>query len=374
MPRIHVTIVLPDRDGKGGIARIMTYLSRAIAARHPGIILSAHATRLTQRRLLNHASVPFGLAAFAWACARGRVDVAHINVAPRGSTWRKGLYVAVARAFGTAVILHLHGSGYDAYYAGLGLRRQAAVRALFGRAHHVVALSGFWAAFIRDCLKVPGDRVVEIPNGVPAVAGAAPRAAGEEDVPRIVFLGELGPRKGVDVLIDALARLAGEGLAWRAVLGGNGAVAAAQAQAQRLGTADRIDFPGWVGEADVDRYLQGSDIFVLPSRAENQPVAILEAMARARPVIATTIGAIPEQVIDGETGLLVPPGDVEALAGALRIVLTDAPRRAAMGAAGLARFQRLFSVEACAERFVALYEAANLEGDDLRLQEPVRPE
>jgi glycosyltransferase involved in cell wall biosynthesis len=358
MPPINVSIVLPDGlGGKGGIARIITYLMREIEAHHPDIRVSAHATRLTERKLLNHASVPIGLAAFALACARGRIDVAHINVAPRGSTWRKGLYVAVARAFGKPVILHLHGSGYNEFYAGLSQQKQSAVRNLFGKAQHVVALSAFWSAFVRDALKIAPDHIAEIPNGVPAVPGAAPRAVGDGP-PRIVFLGILGQRKGVDVLIDALAKVAGEGLAWQAVLGGNGEVAAAQEQAQRLGIADRISFPGWVGEEEVHRYLSDGDIFVLPSRAENQPVAILEAMARARPVIATRIGAIPEQVADGETGLLVEPGDVDSLAAALRTLIADAPRRSAMGAAGLDRFARFFSVESCASRFADLYRSS----------------
>jgi glycosyltransferase involved in cell wall biosynthesis len=94
---------------------------------------------------------------------------------------------------------------------------------------------------------------------------------------------------------------------------------------------------------------------VLPSRAENQPVAILEAMARGVPVIATAIGAIPEQVVDGETGLLVPPGDAGRLQAALERLLNAPDQRAAMGAAARWRYEEHFSIAQCANAFGRLY-------------------
>jgi glycosyltransferase involved in cell wall biosynthesis len=175
-----------------------------------------------------------------------------------------------------------------------------------------------------------------------------------------VDLGEVGERKGVDVLLEALADLSRRGLAWRAVIAGNGAVAKAAARAGELAIADRISFPGWVGEADADALLRRADIFVLPSRAENQPVAIIEAMARAVPVVASGISGIPDQVIDGETGLLVAPGDMVGLADALATLAAAPELRERYGRAGLLRFEDRFSVIACTERFVALYRAMHL--------------
>jgi glycosyltransferase involved in cell wall biosynthesis len=110
-----------------------------------------------------------------------------------------------------------------------------------------------------------------------------------------------------------------------------------------------------VDEAGADKVLRGADLLVLPSRAENQPVAILEAMARGLPVVSTRIGGIPQQVLDGETGLLVEPDDVAQLAQALADLILSPERRAAYGQAGLRRFEAHFSVAACAERFAELY-------------------
>jgi glycosyltransferase involved in cell wall biosynthesis len=101
--------------------------------------------------------------------------------------------------------------------------------------------------------------------------------------------------------------------------------------------------------------LADSDIFVLPSLVENQPVSILEAMAHALPVVATPVGGIPEQVVDGETGMLVPPADAGALAGALERLCADPERRRAMGERGLERWRRDYSLEATAAKLIGLY-------------------
>ncbi len=339
--------------GQGGIGRVMAYLARELARTQPDIELVPYRSRWSESGLAKHVLAMPALAAFVIGVRRA--DVAHINVAPRGSTWRKMLFAGAARMAGVPVVLHLHGSGYHEFYAGLSAARQARIRRFFGRAAAVVVLSEFWRRFVIDTLDVAEDRVEEIPNGVPA-AGRAPGSA-EGEPPRIAFLGLIGERKGVDVLLDALANIKRRGIPWRAVLAGNGEVDWARQRATELGIADRIEFPGWIGEEEADAVLLAADLFVLPSRAENQPVSILEAMARGLPVIATRIGAIPEQVAEGETGLLVERGDADALADALAALLTAPDRRKALGAAGRERFERLFSVESCAARFAALYRA-----------------
>lgn len=353
MKETRVAIVIPERlSGRGGIVRGMTYLTRHFDAHIPDIKISIHRSRYSDQPVLKHLSAPFALAAFAAECLLRRVDVVHINIAPRGSTWRKMLYQAVALALGKRTVLHLHGAGYDQYYAELSAPRQAVVRKFFARGTVAVALGDHWKRFMLSQLALPASKVVEIANGVPAVdLGEKPPNA----VPSIVFLGEVGHRKGVDTLIDALARLSSTGLAWTATIGGNGDLDAARAHARRVGVEDRVDFLGWVDETKVDELLRTADLLVLPSRAENQPVAILEAMARAVPVVATRIGGIPEQVLDGRSGLLVEPDAPDALAQALESLIRSPDLRLAFGKAGQQRFEELFSVASCAERFAQLY-------------------
>ncbi len=353
---VRVAILVPEAlPGEGGIARVIAYQTRYLAAHVPDVAFCVLRSRYLETALLRHLSTPFALLAFAWRLLRSRIDIVHVNVAPRGSTWRKMAFAATARRLGCKVILHLHGSGYDEFFAGLSPRRQAAVRSFFLRADRAVALSGFWRRFLTKDIGMPAHRVVEIPNGVPAAdAPRAARASGARQ-PVILFLGVIGHRKGVDVLIEALSELRRRGIGFAAILGGNGEGAQAQAHVAGQGLADAVSFPGWVDEHGVARLLGEADIFVLPSRAENQPVSILEAMARAVPVVSTTVGAIPEQVVAGETGLLVPPGEAMPLADALQRLIEAPALRKDMGEAGLRRFEAEFSVATSAERFAALY-------------------
>lgn len=350
----RVAIVVPEAlPGQGGIARVIAYQTRYMAAELPDIEFEIFRSRYEGGPLARHLSTPLALLAFGVGLLRQRIDVVHINVAPRGSTWRKMLYAALARGLGRKVVLHLHGSGYDQFYARLPRRAQLMVRDFFGRADKVVSLSRFWTRFVAHDLGVPEARIVEIPNGVPAAA--SPVRPDHDGPSTILFLGAVGHRKGIDVLIDALAELRRRGAAFRAVIGGSGEVEQAQARAAELGISDAMTFLGWIDETEVGRQLERADIFVLPSRAENQPVSILEAMARAIPVVSTTIGAIPEQVVEGATGLLVPPGEALLLADALQRLLEAPLLRRAMGEAGLRRFEAEYSVATSAERLAGLY-------------------
>jgi len=353
---VGVALLLSEgAASRGGIGRIMANLDEELTRRHPDIRACRHAARLTERPLLNHLSVPLALARFAALCAAGKVDVAHVNIAPRGSTWRKMLFARVARCFGARLVLHLHGSGYDEWFGGLGPARQGAVAAFFRGADAVVAMGEHWAGFLVEAMGVPPGKVHRIANGV---ADRPPSPGSPEGTPPVlVVLGIVGERKGTDVLLEALSSERIRTRPWRAIIGGNGEVDKARRRAQELGLAGRVDFVGWVGPAEVDAILRKGDIYILPSRQENQPMSILEAMACAMPVLSTRIGAIPEQVIEGETGLLVPPGDAEALAGALETLLADPERRRRMGHAGRERQQRLFSIRAGADSFAALYRA-----------------
>lgn len=352
--RMNIALLLSDGLGsKGGIGRIMTYLSRELTDRHHSIAVTAHPTRLSSGSFFKHLSMPLALARFALSCRRGGIDVVHINIARRGSTWRKMAFAKVAKAYNLPVVLHLHGSGYDGYFAKLDRRRQTLIRTLFNEVAAVVALSEYWRNVLVNQIGVTASRVHVIENGVPSATASHRPLVGTP--PTILFMGEVGERKGVDVLLNAAAALDSKDLPFSLVIGGNGDLQTAQALVRSLNIEERVTFLGWLGEDQVRTQLQHADVFVLPSRAENQPLSILEAMAHGLPVVSTRVGAIPEQVVDGSTGLLVEPGDAAQLAAALESLIVDDARRTAMGAAGADRFARRFSLAACADKFAALY-------------------
>jgi glycosyltransferase involved in cell wall biosynthesis len=116
-----------------------------------------------------------------------------------------------------------------------------------------------------------------------------------------------------------------------------------------------VKFLGFVEHHEMPRHYQQADLFVLPSRRESFGLVLAEAMACGLPVVATTAGAIPEVVEDGLTGVLVPPDDPEALANAVRSLLSNRPRMQAMGTAGAQRVRQRFTWDKVAQRVVEGY-------------------
>ncbi len=178
--------------------------------------------------------------------------------------------------------------------------------------------------------------------------------------PQLVAVGRFAEQKGFGVLIQALG-MAAPGLpGLRLVLVGDGPLRGAlQAQAASLGVSDRVTFAGWQDEAGVRAALAGAQALALPSFAEGLPVVAMEAMAAGRPVIGTLIAGIPELVIPGDTGWLVPAGDAAALAGAISALAATPPGALqAMGAAARARALARHDVDISAEQLGALIRAA----------------
>jgi glycosyltransferase involved in cell wall biosynthesis len=243
--------------------------------------------------------------------------------------------------------------------------RQLARMTVFAarRAAAVVAVSYAVAGRLEVASAARPGAVHVIPNGVelerfndPALSLRREdirRALGVEPDDRLVLLpAVLREGKGHEVLIDALreikTRVPGARLAFA---GGGELEGALRARAERHG--DAVMFLGQ--REDVPELLAACDLVVLPSMAEALPTALIEAAAAGRPVVATRVGGTPEVVLDGETGLLVPPDDPAALAAAVVTVLTDCERARALGEAGRRRALSLFSIRAQVERTVALW-------------------
>ena len=254
------------------------------------------------------------------------------------------------RLAGSRVLSHMHIQ--NAFRPGPGRRLQIAIDNATARlCFALVAVSDATRA---DLVRqgYPASRLVTIHNGVEPAEEVEPvRLA---DGPTVVEVARLAEVKGQHTLLEALPRVKATAVLVGRDLEHDGAYERLlRAEAERLGVAGRVVFTGY--RRDVPAVLAGCDVFCLPSRAEGLPLVVLEAMAQGKPVVATAVGGTAELVVDGETGLLVPPGDAIALADALSALLTDPERARQLGEAGRARVERQFSLAASTERVLALY-------------------
>ncbi len=331
-PALRVLIATPyGEEGMGGIDRLNDAIVRGMEQRPElGVDCRRLVTRGKRGLVAAQGVFALALARLAIEAAAGRVDLLHIHLSVRGSSWRKSVLASAARSLGIPYAVHLHGTDYREFWEGSRGPLRAGIDAMFEGAQRIFVLGEFWADVVRDLAPGACGRIVVLPNATEAVEASAAGPNASADPVRITFLGQIGERKGAGDVISALQHMRKAGN-WTATLAGDGEVDAARRRIRELGLDDRVSVPGWLDAADRNRLLAQSDVLVLPSRAENLPMVLLEAFAHGIATVMTPVGAIPEVVEDGRNGLLVAPGDVDAIAGALTSLVEDRELRARLG-------------------------------------------
>jgi glycosyltransferase involved in cell wall biosynthesis len=227
-------------------------------------------------------------------------------------------------------------------------------RAIASLAHAHIAISRGLARYLEEVEGFDGASFEIVHYGIEP-DGAAEAYRG--DAPRLLCVGRLIPIKGHIVLLRAFAEARRQLPALRLDVAGRGPLEPAlRALAKELGVEDAVRFRGYV--APVQRAIEEAAIVVVPSMGEGFGMVALEAMERARPVIAAEIGGLGELVEDGVTGLLVAPGEAEPLAEAIVRLGNDLSLAAKMGEAGRRRALEQFLQERCTDRTELLYEAS----------------
>jgi len=298
-------------------------------------------------------------------------DVVHTHTAKAGALGRLAafIYNATRPRQRRALVVHtFHGHVFEGYFTpSLNRLVRLAERGLAWNTDVVVTISTRqWHDIVERFAIAPAPKAVVVPLGLdleplaslpagsPSLRAAIGAAA--DDVV-VGFAGRMVKVKDLPTLVRAFARARKAMPSLRLVLAGDGPErATVQAIAAELGVGDRLHFLGWV--EDLPRFYFTLDIFALSSINEGTPVAVIEAMAAQRAVVATAVGGVPDVVESGVTGLLVPPGSPEALGDALVQLAGNEERRREMGLAGQARALELYSARRLVDDIASLYAIA----------------
>ncbi len=299
---------------------------------------------------------------FAWRRMRQLMEQRRYDVVHYFFGLPTGILALYTRnRWGLPYVLSLRGSdvpGFDPTDRLLVLLHRVLARInrrIWRRAFAVVPNSDGLAELARRFEPGLGYRV--IPNAMLSVSELLNAPEESARSLRLVCVSRLIERKGIDILLDAVTRL-GDLQFDLDIVGGGREQAALTALATRLGIADRVHFHGAVPQEQVFGFLQRADAFVLPTLSESSSMALLEALGVGLPVVTTAVGGNINAIKDGVTGLLVRPGDPADLAAALRRLLTDHELRTSLVDAALGRTIALFTWEANAARYEALYAGA----------------
>jgi glycosyltransferase involved in cell wall biosynthesis len=317
--------------------------------------------RFDVRYVVTH--VDGGVLAKAFVAARAYVralvalctldaPLVHIHLASRASFWRKSVLCGLAILFRRPYVLQVHGGEFSKFYEQeCGVFAKWLVRTLLERAGFTIALADLWRVALARI--APQARIRVLYNAVP-IPASVPRIAGSEQQ-RVLFSGRLGKRKGTLDLIQAFARIAPRFPGAELICAGEGNVAEAKRLAAELGIADRVSCPGWLSREGMRTQLARATVYALPSYAEGVPMALLEAMSWGVPVLTCPVGGIPEVVQSDYNGLLVTPGDVDAIERALTKLLSSSATRVRLGHAARMTITEKFSLDGAIAALAAIY-------------------
>jgi glycosyltransferase involved in cell wall biosynthesis len=351
-----VLMLGPDLSNKGGVAAVVNIY---LAAWDPGkydvkhIATFVNGPKFVKLLVALRAIVQF----FYWVC-RWKPNILHMHFSSNASFYRKSLFVVLAKIIRLKTILHCHAPDFDVFYGRRSALGQRYIHAILNYADRLLVVAEQWRRYFEHlALDVP---VLTLYN---PVVYPSDTSHPTDHRPVVLSLGRLGQRKGTYDTLQAIPQVletCPEAEFW---FGGDGDVEQVRSILSATSWGKQVRLLGWVRGKEKEETLAQASVFLLPSYHEGLPVALLEAMACGLPVISTPVGGIPELVIDGETGFLIPPGDTRAMARKVTALLSDAELRGRIGTNARRCIKDKFEAKAIIEQLFSVYDTLMSESE-----------
>ena len=291
---------------------------------------------------------------------RGRTVITHIHTSSYAGFFEKIFFVLLARCAGSRVILHIHGGAFNQFFKDSSKVTQRVISQSLLLPDRLIVLSEWWANFFREQVNPELEgrltilhNAVEVPD---LSLDEAMTARSESQTFRIVFLGSVGDRKGCGELLEAAKQLRDLSKIQFYFLGTGeqeGDLERYKKRCRDLGLSN-VYFPGYVSGDQKAEQLRQADLFVLPSRADNFPISLLEAMSYGLPVVVSCVGAM-EEVVSEENGIVIPPRNTEALVDAIEFMYSPPERREEMGRNNVRTVTAQYSASQYIESLESIY-------------------
>lgn len=329
-----LTLGVDYRQPKGGMAQVLN--NYALYVLKPFHFVR---TTLIGNKVGKACCLLWAIISFTGQCLFGGIQIVHIHGASYISFWRKRIFILLAKAFHKKVVYHVHGGKFKDFTA----QNRKSVQQTLRKVDVVIALSDYWKEFFEKDLKCPVVKVV--PN---IISHPQPVKSDKSGMIECLFLGAINDNKGIFDLVNLIAEHQ-DTLRSRFCLhiGGIGETNRLKSIITLHHIEDIVIYEGWIDAEQKARLFSQADIFILPSYFEALPISILEAMSYHLPILSTCVGGIPEIVINGKNGLLVPPGDNDALWNCLQRMMNDREMRISMGEVSFDLVQPHFPENVC---------------------------
>lgn len=343
---MKICMVVPDRLVKGGIASVVNgYREHDFSGKCEVSYIESYRNGSKWEKL---AKALKGYLLFFREMILNKPDIVHIHSSFGPSFYRKMPFIYMACFRGVPVINHIHGAEFETFYLKASDRKKRRIRKVYGKCTMLIALSEEWKRNLESVVSPEKITVIENYCKIPDLSGT-------EKKKQILFLGEIGKRKGCYDIPEIYGRVLEKGERLPLIMAGDGELAEVKKLFEDRDLLESVSFPGWVRGADKDKCLKESGIFLFPSYYEGMPMAVLEAMAYGMAIVTTRVGGIPHLLEDGVNGYLCEPGDIEGLSKRLLELSKDGDKRRKMGERARQKAIADYSMESHIKKLMDLY-------------------
>lgn len=348
MPRI--LMLGPDLSVLGGMANVerlyMTHWQyNRYALRHIPTYIQGSQLGKLQVML-------WGLWRYIAALATWKPDIIHIHFSERAGFYRESIFALLGRLHGRTVVMHCHSPEFKEFYQAQSSFLQRYTRFVLNHVSLLIVLSPRWQTYFQA---LPVNAPVQILNNPIEIPDPSLINTKLRDNPVILSLGEIGQRKGTFDTLQIVPSVQAQHPTAAFWLGGDGAVDEVRHKIAGKPWQEQVHLLGWVTGDEKQRVWQSASLFLLPSYAEGLPLAVLEAMSWALPVVTTTVGGLPDLIVHGQNGYLVEPGDLDVLADTINAVLGDTQQAKTVGAKARQTVEQQYDIHVILEDLYRLY-------------------
>lgn len=359
-----VCMVVQDKMVKGGIAAVISgYYGSELEEKYNITYVESYKDGGKFTKLFKGIC---GYIAFAKVLILNKPELIHIHSSFGPSFYRKMPFILMASAFKVPIINHIHGADFDVFYRNAPEKKRKMIQRIYNKCHTLIALSEEWKKNLSEI--VSEDKITVIENYSVLHKDAMVERAARPSNHTVLFLGELGKRKGCYDIPDIISEVAKQVSDVKFVLAGAGSAEDEDAIKKLLiekKVIDNVVFPGWVRDGKKDQLLREADIFLLPSYNEGMPMSVLDAMGYGLPIISTIVGGIPKIVHNGRNGYCFQPGESEKMGHAIADILLDEKMSIKMGQRSITIIEEKYSLEAHLAKLESCYDRGLSIGDKI---------
>lgn len=284
-------------------------------------------------------------------------EIVHIHSSFGPSFYRKLPFIYLASWVRIPIINHIHGADFDQFYTNASARKKKIIKKAYDKCSIIIALSEEWKERLSSIVDYRKIRILENYSILheDAYTERLKRACNNQ----VLFLGELGCRKGCYDIPLVAEKVAAVVPNVRFILGGTGNEIDEKEiknLVAKYGVENIIEFPGWVREKQKEKVLRDADVFYLPSYNEGMPMSVLDAMGYGLPIVSTNVGGIPKLVHNGVNGICCDAGDINTMATGIIDLLTDDKLRNKSASASIDIAKKRYSLDVHIQILESIYE------------------